>query len=74
VLADSPPAVFLTAFTDNAISLELGFWIADPEAGRGNIVSDVNLAIWQAFNEHGIRIPFPQREVRLIAGASPPPA
>jgi small-conductance mechanosensitive channel len=74
VLADSPPAVFLTAFTDNAISLELGFWIADPEAGRGNVLSEVNLAVWKAFNEHGIRIPFPQREVRLIAGASPPPA
>ena len=66
VLSDAPPAVFLTAFTDSAISLELGFWIADPEAGRGNVVSDVNLAIWRAFNENGIRIPFPQREVRLL--------
>jgi small-conductance mechanosensitive channel len=72
VLADTPPAVFLTAFTDSAISLELGFWIADPEAGRGNVLSDVNLAVWRVFNEHGIRIPFPQREVRLIAEAPPP--
>jgi small-conductance mechanosensitive channel len=66
VLSDLPPAVFLTAFAESAISLELGFWIADPEAGRGNIVSDVNLAVWRAFKEHGIRIPFPQREVRLL--------
>jgi small-conductance mechanosensitive channel len=71
VLADAPPAVFLTAFADSAISLELGFWIADPEAGRGNIVSDVNLAIWQAFHQHGIRIPFPQREVRLLERTPP---
>jgi small-conductance mechanosensitive channel len=66
VLADSPPRVFLTAFAESAINLELGFWIADPEEGRGNIVSDINLAIWQAFKENGIRIPFPQREVRVV--------
>lgn len=66
VLSESPPSVFLTSFADSAINLELGFWIIDPEAGRGNIISDVNLAIWRAFRENGIQIPFPQREVRLV--------
>ena len=66
VLSDPPPNVFLTAFADSAISLELGFWIADPEAGRGNVVSATNLALWQAFKAHGIQIPFPQREVRML--------
>lgn len=66
VLADAPPSVFLTAFTESSISLELGFWIADPEGGRGNIISDVNRAIWKAFKENGIQIPFPQREVRML--------
>jgi len=66
VLRESPPSVFLTAFAESAINLELGFWIIDPEAGRGNIISDINLAIWNAFRENGIQIPFPQREVRLL--------
>lgn len=66
VLAEAPPRVFLTAFAESAINLELGFWIADPEEGRGNIVSDINLAIWRAFKENGIRIPYPQREVRVL--------
>ena len=44
----------------------VGFWIDDPEEGKGNIVSDVNFAIWRSFKEHGIAIPFPQREVRLL--------
>ena len=66
VLGDSPPRVFLTAFADSAINLELGFWIADPEEGKGNVVSDINLAIWRAFRENGIEIPFPQREVRVL--------
>ena len=66
VLTDNEPSVFLTAFADSSINLELGFWIADPEEGRANIVSDVNLAIWRSFKEYGIQIPFPQREVRVL--------
>ena len=66
VLNDNEPRVFLTAFADSSINLELGFWIADPEEGRANIVSDINLAIWRSFKEHGIQIPFPQREVRVL--------
>jgi small-conductance mechanosensitive channel len=68
VLADPPPKVFLTQFADSSINLELGLWIGDPEEGKGNIVSDVNFAIWRAFKEHGVAIPFPQREVRLLNG------
>ena len=66
VLADPGPKVFLTLFAESSINLELGFWIADPEEGRGNIISDINLAIWRAFRQHGIEIPFPQRDLRII--------
>jgi small-conductance mechanosensitive channel len=31
----------------------------------GNIRSDINLAIWRGFNEAGITIPYPQRDVHL---------
>ena len=53
-------------FGNCSINLELGFWIDDPEEGKGNIVSDVNFALWRAFKEHGVAIPFPQREVRML--------
>lgn len=66
VLADPAPKVFLTQFADSSINLELGFWIDDPEEGKGNIVSDINFAIWKAFKENSIAIPFPQREVRVL--------
>lgn len=66
VLADPPPKVFLTLFADSSINLELGFWIDDPEKGRGNVISDINFAIWRAFKENGVSIPFPQREVRIV--------
>ncbi len=66
VLADPPPAVTLTQFADSSINLELGFWVLDPENGKMNVVSEINLGIWRAFRQHGVEIPFPQREVRLL--------
>jgi small-conductance mechanosensitive channel len=70
VLADPPPKAFLTRFADSGIDLELGVWINDPEIGMLNIRSELNLAIWRAFQEAGIGIPYPQREVRVLPGAS----
>ena len=66
VLADPAPAVMLTDFADSGINLELGVWISDPEAGTGGVRSDMNIAIWNAFRENGIEIPYPQREVRVL--------
>lgn len=66
VLAEPAPRALVLAFADSGINMELGFWISDPEAGTGDVRSDVNLAIWRAFQAAGIEIPFPQREVRMI--------
>ena len=70
VLAEPPPSVFLTMFADSSINLELGFWIDDPDSGKLNVVSDINFAIWHAFQANGVQIPFPQREVFILN--SPP--
>ena len=56
----------IIAFADSGINLELGFWIGDPEEGRGNVLSDVNFAIVDAFRKQGVQIPFPQRDVRIV--------
>ncbi len=66
VLASPEPLVFLKHFAESGIDLELGFWIGDLEEGRLGLISDINLDIWREFKQHGIEIPFPQREVRLL--------
>ena len=68
VLAEPTPQVLLMAFAESGINLDLNFWISDPQNGTGSIRSAINLSIWRAFREHGIQIPFPQREVRLVGG------
>ena len=66
VSAEQPPFAVLQRFGADGLELEVGFWIDDPENGRGGVVSEVNRAIWRAFKEHGISVPFPQREVRIV--------
>lgn len=65
VLQDPEPVGRLIEFGDNGISMELRIWINDPEKGVNNVRSDINLAIWRAFKENGITIPFPQRDVHI---------
>lgn len=67
VLADPAPGVLLTEFADSCLTLELGFWISDPELGMGGVRSEVNLEILRTFRREGISIPFPQREVRILS-------
>jgi small-conductance mechanosensitive channel len=59
------------AFADSAITLEVGFWVKDPEIGTLALRSDINLEILRGFREAGIDIPFPQREVTLRAAPGP---
>jgi len=69
VINDPEPKCLLIGFGDNSIELELRFWIADPSNGVGNIRSEVLLGIWDRFEEAGIEIPFPQRDVHLKSSA-----
>jgi small-conductance mechanosensitive channel len=75
VLDDPAPTVLVRLFADHGIDLELGAWIGDPDRGRNNLRSDLYRELWRAFREHGVRIPYPQREIRMLGpeGAGGPP-
>ncbi|SDU26484.1 mechanosensitive ion channel family protein [Halopseudomonas salegens] len=64
-LQEPPALVNLVEFGDNGILLELRVWIADPEAGVGSVRSAINLAIWRAFKQANITIPYPQRDLHI---------
>ena len=65
VLAVPEPRCLLRGFGDSSVDLEIRIWIDDPEAGRANVMSEVLLGVWDRFHEHGIEIPFPQRDLHL---------
>jgi len=77
VSKEKPPSAQLLTFGADGLDLQVGFWIGDPENGRGGVTSDVNRAIWRALQEHKISVPFPQREMRILGtlpGAETAPA
>lgn len=65
VLKDPKPVCLVRGFGDSSVDLEVRFWINDPMNGRANVTSEVYLGIWDRFHEHGIQIPFPQRDVHI---------
>ena len=65
VLKDPAPRIWMTDFGDNCVNWEIRAWIADPEGGMGNIRGDVLMRVWTLFKEHGIEIPFPQRDLYI---------
>ncbi len=66
VLSLRPTVCHIVGFGDSSVDYVLRFWIKDPTGGLTNIRGNVFLALWDAFAENGISIPFPQREVTLL--------
>jgi small-conductance mechanosensitive channel len=66
----NPPGVLIQRFAESGIELELAVWIQDPENGQSNLRSALYLQIWRVFRTRGIKIPYPQREVRLIPASA----
>ena len=67
VIEDPPAAARVKQLGENGIELELTVWIADPAAGEGDLKSMLFKEILKAFKADGIEIPYPRRDVRLIA-------
>ena len=62
---DPEPKCQMIGFGDSSVDLELRIWINDPPNGRANVCSEVLLEVWDLFHEHGIEIPFPQRDLHV---------
>jgi small-conductance mechanosensitive channel len=67
VLAEPECRCLLVGFGDNGLQLEVRIWIGDAHNGVQNVKSDVLLRIWDVFREAGIRVPYPRRDVTILA-------
>ncbi|MBU2586686.1 MAG: mechanosensitive ion channel [Alphaproteobacteria bacterium] len=65
VLDTPPPTAWMSEYGDSSVNFVIHCWINDPEDGVGNVRSEVLKNLWWLFKEHGIEIPFPQRDINL---------
>ena len=64
VLKDPPPTIFFRAYGDNALNFSIRVFLQSPEPKDRNAAThEINSAIFQAFQQEGIEIPFPQQEL-----------
>jgi small-conductance mechanosensitive channel len=64
VLASPEPTALFVGFGDSALLFELRFWTPEYDAYI-RVGSEVRTAIFSAFKEAGISIPFPQRDLHV---------
>jgi small-conductance mechanosensitive channel len=69
VIADPPAIARVKQLSDHGVELELTVWISDPALGEGDLRSELLKDLLKAYRTAGIQIPYPRREVRLIATA-----
>ena len=64
LLADPAPKVWFMSFGESSLNFDLLCWIKDPTL-RLRATDSLNRAIYKRFNELGIKVPFPQRDVHI---------
>jgi small-conductance mechanosensitive channel len=65
VLAEPKPLVVFTDYGDNSLNFELWVWTATRAHAPKLLRSDLYFTLFAMFKEHGIELPFPQRDLHL---------
>ncbi|NNC98591.1 MAG: mechanosensitive ion channel [Gammaproteobacteria bacterium] len=60
------PDAEIAGFGDSGIDILVEFWIEGIDDGENRVGADLMHSIWRSIQEHGMEIPFPQREVRIL--------
>ena len=60
------PDLELREFGDFGIKFAIEFWADGIDDGENKFTSDLNYIVWRTLKKHGIEMPLPQREVRIL--------
>lgn len=71
VLEAPSPEARLAEFGDNSFNFELRVWTREYATRPPVLRSELNYSIAKLFRQHGVEIPFPQRDIHIRSGAVP---
>lgn len=60
------PDCEIDSFGDSGVNMFVEFWMIGVDDGKNRVGGDLLLIVFETLREHGIEIPFPQREVRVV--------
>ncbi|MCW8107447.1 mechanosensitive ion channel [Alteromonas ponticola] len=60
------PDCEIDSFGDSGVNMFVEFWMEGIDDGKNRVGGDLLLTVFETLREHGIEIPFPQREVRVL--------
>ena len=64
VLKEPEPTLLFRGFGDSSLDFDLAIWIDQPQHTM-RVRSDLYYMVFETFKNHGIEIPFPQRDLNL---------
>lgn len=64
------PDAEISSFGDSGVNVLIEFWMEGIDDGKNRVGADLLLMLWDAFKEHHIEIPYPQREVKILNQAA----
>jgi small-conductance mechanosensitive channel len=70
ILKAPPPDVVFLGFGESSLDFDLRVWTSEFITAPQNLRSDLNFAIQKKFQEQGVEIPFPQRDIHIRSGPS----
>lgn len=62
------PDCEIDSFGESGINMFVEFWMIGIDDGKNRVGGDLMLIILETLREHGIEIPFPQREITILDG------
>jgi small-conductance mechanosensitive channel len=65
------PDAEIKGFGDSGIDILVEFWMEGIDDGKNRVGADLLHSIWRSIQKHGMQIPFPQREVRILHDDAP---
>ena len=72
VVHDPPPQIHFSAYGDSTLDFTIWVFVKTPN-DRVPATHELNSAILETFQQHGIEMPFPQRDLHLKDWPAPPP-
>lgn len=60
------PDAEIKGFADSGVDILVEFWMEGIDDGPNRVGADLLLMIWDVLQQHGIEIPFPQREIKIL--------